>query len=120
MLRIYGTVLPKATDNITNIADEFTPQEMKLMRLSGLPIHVDHKGGSVGKILHDWVGEDGRKYVVGEIDTKSSLFAALTGCRIARGALPDFSLTHLFEIGQNGLTKDLYYSKTPVEVSVCR
>jgi hypothetical protein len=127
-MKIFGVVLPEGTDTPTNIADEFTPEEVKAIGLSGLPIWVDHRDRStedtpypgVGNIVHDWVDKtDGRKYIVGEI-RGSSKEEILTQNRIRHGALKDFSLTHRFELNEHVPTGQLFQTKTPIEVSVCR
>lgn len=126
-MKVYGVVLPVGTNTPQNIADQFTPEEVKLISLEGLPIWVDHRDRStadtaypgIGKIIHDWVAGDGKKYVVGEIrgTTKEEM---LTQNRIRHGALKDFSLTHRFELNEHIPTGQLYQTKTPIEVSVCR
>lgn len=118
---IYGVVLPEGKQNPQDIADEFTPEEVKLIRLSGLPIMVDHKDGtSVGNISHDFLGQDGKKYIVGKIDESQDLRGKLTASRIKHGALRDFSLTHRFDLDQHIPTGQFFQTKTPIEVSVCR
>lgn len=126
-MHIWGVVLPQGTNTPKNIADDFTPAEIDAIKLEGLPIFVDHKDrstadkayGGVGKILHDWTNSKGQKCIVAEIrgDTVEEKF---TQSRIRKGALTDFSLTHLFELKEDKRTKELFQTKTPLEVSVCR
>lgn len=119
-MRIVGVILPEGTPNPEDPVDLFTPEEMRDMDIRGKPIWVDHKKGTeIGEIVSDWIGTDGLKYVVGDLRGDTS-YEQLTQSRILTGALPDFSLTHQFDLFENRKTGELIHQKTPVEVSVVR
>lgn len=74
----------------------------------------------VGSILFDWFDDhDNRKYIVANI-RGGTLEEKLTRNRIKNGALKDFSLTHNYELTEHLPTGQMYKTKTPIEVSVCR
>lgn len=59
------------------------------------------------------------KYVEGKVRGKTIL-EKVTQERIQKGTLPDFSLTHAFDLYQDTITGEYYQTKTPIEISAVR
>lgn len=120
-LRFWGVVLPKGNPEAApHDVDDFTPREVRDLRLEKLDILVEHNSPPVGRIDYSWVGDkSGQKYVVGSIH-RDSLLSLHTGNRIETRALRGLSLTHRFQMFMNPSDGRLQHTKDPMEVSVCR
>lgn len=115
-----GNVLPPTTDpGEDDPTFDFTTSESKNMSLKNVPIRLEHEEGlSVGSVQRDWTDGDGKKWILGKVDsnTLESRFAghAIKPSSSGHTLYKGLSLQHVHTSFRNGTT-----SKRAVEVSLC-
>ena len=115
-----GNVLPPTSDpGEDDPTFDFTTSESKNMSLSDVPIRLEHEEGlAVGSVQRDWTDSDGKKWILGKVDSNSleSRFAehAIKPSSSGHTLYKGLSLQHVHTSYSNGST-----SKRAIEVSLC-
>lgn len=115
-----GNVLPPSSDpGEDDPTFDFTTDESKNMNLQDVPIRLEHEEGlAVGSVQRDWTDSDGKKWILGKVDSNSleSRFAehAIKPSSSGHTLYKGLSLQHVHTSFSNGAT-----SKRAIEVSLC-
>lgn len=115
-----GNVLPPTSDpGEDDPTFDFTTSESKNMSLADVPIRLEHEEGlAVGSVQRDWTDSDGKKWILGKVDSNSleSRFAehAIKPSSSGHTLYKGLSLQHVHTSFSNGST-----SKRAIEVSLC-
>lgn len=115
-----GNVLPPTSDpGEDDPTFDFTTSESKNMSLADVPIRLEHEEGlAVGSVQRDWTDSDGKKWILGKVDSNSleSRFAehAIKPSSSGHTLYKGLSLQHVHTSYSNGST-----SKRAIEVSLC-
>jgi len=115
-----GNVLPPSSDpGEDDPTFDFTTNESKNMNLRDVPIRLEHEEGlAVGSVQRDWTDSDGKKWILGKVDSNSleSRFAehAIKPSSSGHTLYKGLSLQHVHTSFSNGAT-----SKRAIEVSLC-
>lgn len=115
-----GNVLPPSSDpGEDDPTFDFTTDESKNMNLQDVPIRLEHAEGlAVGSVQRDWTDSDGKKWILGKVDSNSleSRFAehAIKPSSSGHTLYKGLSLQHVHTSFSNGAT-----SKRAIEVSLC-
>lgn len=115
-----GNVLPSSSDpGEDDPTFDFTTDESKNMNLQDVPIRLEHEEGlAVGSVQRDWTDSDGKKWILGKVDSNSleSRFAehAIKPSSSGHTLYKGLSLQHVHTSFSNGET-----SKRAIEVSLC-
>ena len=115
-----GNVLPPSSDpGEDDPTFDFTTNESKNMSLQDVPIRLEHEEGlAVGSVQRDWTDSDGKKWILGKVDSNSleSRFAehAIKPSSCGHTLYKGLSLQHVHTSFSNGAT-----SKRAIEVSLC-
>ena len=115
-----GNVLPPSDDpGEDDPTFDFTTEESKNMRLRDVPIRLEHEEGlAVGSVQRDWTDADGKKWILGRVDSNSleGRFAehAIQPSSCGHTLYKGLSLQHVHTSFSNGAT-----SKRAIEVSLC-
>ena len=115
-----GNVLPSSSDpGEDDPTFDFTTDESRNMDLQDIPIRLEHEEGlAVGSVQRDWTDADGKKWILGRVDSNSleSRFAehAIKPSSSGHTLYKGLSLQHVHTSFSNGAT-----SKRAIEVSLC-
>ena len=115
-----GNVLPSQGEGMEGDPTfDFSTEESKKMNMDGIPIRIEHEPGlAVGKVKRSWTDNDGKKWIVGELENNSmeSIYANHAIVPDSRGhtLYKGLSLQHVHRQYSNGSS-----SKHPIEVSIC-
>lgn len=115
-----GNVLPSSSDpGEDDPTFDFTTDESRNMNLRDIPIRLEHEEGlAVGSVQRDWTDADGKKWILGKVDSNSleSRFAehAIKPSSSGHTLYKGLSLQHVHTSFSNGAT-----SKRAIEVSLC-
>jgi len=115
-----GNVLPPSSDTGEDDPTfDFTNAESRQMDLRDVPIRIEHEEGlSVGSVERDWTDSDGKKWILGKVDsdTLEGRYAthAIQPSSSGHTLYTGLSLQHVHTSFSNGST-----TKRPIEVSLC-
>ena len=135
--RFEGRVLPPGK----NVAErevhhnEFTPDQMKEIKLDGKPIVYNHlytkdvidshqkrteNGFKIGRIIRNWIDSEGWMCIEGEIDNPETLTSRSIISEISHGLRTGLSLTHTYGLEPRIGNEPGYFEyKIFTEVSIC-
>lgn len=126
MAYFVGNVLASTGPVENDVTFDFSEKEAQDLCLDNIPIRIEHESGlQVGRVLRSWNGENGEKWIVGQLDnnTLESRYARYaihptesTGHTLYKG----LSLQHVWR-GHKASNGKLIGrgEKKPVEISIC-
>jgi hypothetical protein len=94
-----------------------TPSEAKALDATGLPVHLEHADNvKVGKVVRSWDDEDGKKWVLADVDTSTIEGKFVKNdLTSANPIYSGLSLQHMYRKYADGRS-----SKSGIEVSICK
>jgi hypothetical protein len=121
MVKFIGNVLPRTGHQPENDSTfDFTESEARCMELEGVPLRIEHADSlPIGKVEKCWDGQNGSKWIMGEIESDKGLASHYANHAIkpdSRGhtLYTGLSLQHVHQSWSDGTT-----NKRPVEISIC-
>ena len=122
MVQFIGNVLTSHADADNHEERQkehfhITPSEAKALDATGLPVHLEHADNvQVGTVVRSWDDEDGKKWVLADIDTSTIEGKFVKNDLTSETPIySGLSLQHLYRKYADGRS-----SKSGIEVSICK